>query len=223
MDRIFIQINQTVSSPGEDVLYNMLRRPVFNKEKLEEREKLIHFFDTHEKERTDLQLILASIGKTRLGSLADTVLALNDAPVINMKIHILMLAALLLSIFVLLPLYPMVGFLVFMCLMIANISIYYASAGQKVIETYMDCFNHLLKMLEAADQMQIVKYPEARKQMEVIAEGKKEFRRFRKKANSDYRKKCRFRGPFPITDELSADGISCGYSGIQFRIKGNKR
>ena len=182
MDRIFIQINQTVSSPGEDVLYNMLRRPVFNKEKLEEREKLIHFFDTHEKERTDLQLILASIGKTRLGSLADTVLALNDAPVINMKIHILMLAALLLSIFVLLPLYPMVGFLVFMCLMIANISIYYASAGQKVIETYMDCFNHLLKMLEAADQMQIVKYPEARKQMEVIAEGKKEFRRFRKKA-----------------------------------------
>lgn len=44
MDRIFIQINQTFSSPGEDVLYNMLRRPVFNKEKLEEREKLIHFF-----------------------------------------------------------------------------------------------------------------------------------------------------------------------------------
>ncbi len=36
MDRIFIQINQTVSSPGEDVLYNMLRRPVFNKEKLKD-------------------------------------------------------------------------------------------------------------------------------------------------------------------------------------------
>ena len=160
MDRIFIQINQTFSSPGEDVLYNMLRRPVFNEEILEEREKLIHFFDTHEKERTDLQLILASIGKTRLGSLADTVLALNDAPVINIKIHILMLVALLVSIFVLLPMYPMMGFLVFMCLMIANIAIYYASAGQQVIEAYMDCFNHLLKMLEAADQMQIVKYPE---------------------------------------------------------------
>ena len=182
MDRIFIQINQTFSSPGEDILYNILRRPVFNEEILEEREKLIHFFDTHEKERTDLQLILASIGKTRLGSLADTVLALNDAPVINIKIHILMLVALLVSIFVLLPMYPMMGFLVFMCLMIANIAIYYASAGQQVIEAYMDCFNHLLKMLEAADQMQIVKYPEAQKQMEAIAEGKKEFRRFRKKA-----------------------------------------
>ena len=93
-----------------------------------------------------------------------------------------MLVALLVSIFVLLPMYPMMGFLVFMCLMIANIAIYYASAGQQVIEDYMDCFNHLLKMLEAADQMQIVKYPEAQKQMEAIAEGKKEFRRFRKKA-----------------------------------------
>ena len=182
LDQIFMQINQTVSSPGEDVLYNMLRRPVFDKDTLEERERLVHFFDTHEKERTDLQLILASIGKTRLGSLADTVLALNDAPVLDMKIHVLMLVALLASIFVLLPLHPMMGFLVFMCLMIVNIGIYYASVGQKVIETYMDCFNHLLKMLEAADQMQIVKYPEARKQIEAIAEGKKEFRRFRKKA-----------------------------------------
>lgn len=84
-----------------------------------------------------------------------------------------MLVALLVSIFVLLPMYPMMGFLVFMCLMIANIAIYYASAGQQVIEAYMDCFNHLLKMLEAADQMQIVKYPEAQKQMEAIAEGKR--------------------------------------------------
>lgn len=222
MDRIFIQINQTFSSPGEDILYNILRRPVFNEEILEEREKLIHFFDTHEKERTDLQLILASIGKTRLGSLADTVLALNDAPVINIKIHILMLVALLVSIFVLLPMYPMMGFLVFMCLMIANIAIYYASAGQQVIEAYMDCFNHLLKMLEAADQMQIVKYPEAQKQMEAIAEGKR-IPPFPEKSLSDHRQKCRFRRSFSAADELCADGISCGHSGIQFPIKRNQR
>ena len=44
MDRIFIQINQTVSSPGEDVLYNMLRRPVFNKEKRERTEKPFSLF-----------------------------------------------------------------------------------------------------------------------------------------------------------------------------------
>ena len=93
-----------------------------------------------------------------------------------------MLAALLSSLFILLPMYPMAGFLVFLCLMIANIAIYYASIGQKVIEAYLDCFNHLLKMLGAADEMQTVDWPEVKKQMEAIREGKKEFSRFRKKA-----------------------------------------
>ena len=112
MDRVFMQMNQTVSSPGEDVLYDMLRRPAFDKKILEEREKEIRFFDTHEQERTELQLMLASVGKTRIGSLSDTVLALKDAPVIDLKIHIVMLAALLSSLFILLPMYPMAGFLV---------------------------------------------------------------------------------------------------------------
>lgn len=182
MDRVFMQMNQTVSSPGEDVLYDMLRRPAFDKKILEERETEIRFFDTHEQERTKLQLMLASVGKTRIGSLSDTVLALKDAPVIDLKIHIVMLAALLSSLFILLPMYPMAGFLVFLCLMIANIAIYYASIGQKVIEAYLDCFNHLLKMLGAADEMQTVDWPEVKKQMDAIREGKKEFSRFRKKA-----------------------------------------
>ena len=39
MDRIYMLINQTVSSPGEDVLYDMLRRPLFNKEDIEKREE----------------------------------------------------------------------------------------------------------------------------------------------------------------------------------------
>ena len=140
MDRVFMQMNQTVSSPGEDVLYDMLRRPAFDKKILEEREKEIRFFDTHEQERTELQLMLASVGKTRIGSLSDTVLALKDAPVIDLKIHIVMLAALLSSLFILLPMYPMVGFLVFICLMIANIAIYYASIGQKVMGSLSGLF-----------------------------------------------------------------------------------
>ena len=84
-----------------------------------------------------------------------------------------MLAALLSSLFILLPMYPMAGFLVFICLMIANIVIYYASIGQKVIEAYLDCFNHLLKMLGAADEMQTVDWPEVKKQMDLTIDKKK--------------------------------------------------
>ena len=59
MDRLYKMVNQTVSSPGEDVLYDMMRRPVFSREELEEREKLVEFFSSHTKEREEMQLHLS--------------------------------------------------------------------------------------------------------------------------------------------------------------------
>ena len=43
----------------------------------------------------------------------------------------------------------------------------------KVIEAYLDCFNHLLKMLGAADEMQTVDWPEVKKQMDLTIDKKK--------------------------------------------------
>ena len=51
MDEIFIRMNNTLSSCGEDVLYQMLRQPQMHREVLEERERLIAYFQTHEEER----------------------------------------------------------------------------------------------------------------------------------------------------------------------------
>ena len=56
-------LNQTVSSPGEDYLYYMLRTPEFGEDKLVERERLYSFFREHEKERRKVQEILAHIRK----------------------------------------------------------------------------------------------------------------------------------------------------------------
>ena len=49
MDRVYMLVNQTVSSPGEDVLYDMMRRPVFSEEEMKRRDRLVEFFATHEK------------------------------------------------------------------------------------------------------------------------------------------------------------------------------
>ena len=49
MDRIFMLMNQTVSSAGEDYLYAMLHRPEFSEERLKERERLFCFFEKEEK------------------------------------------------------------------------------------------------------------------------------------------------------------------------------
>lgn len=51
MDEIFIRINNTLSSCGEDVLYQILRQPQMDRNVLDERERLIAYFQTHEEER----------------------------------------------------------------------------------------------------------------------------------------------------------------------------
>ena len=182
MDRLYKMVNQTVSSPGEDVLYDMMRRPVFSQEELDAREKLVEFFSSHEKEREEMQLYLSKVGKTRLGSLSDTVLALNSSPKVKTGIHVFMLTLILLDLAVLLPLNPLVGFFLFLVLMVANITIYYAGNDRSLIEAYLDCFTHLLRMLSVAEEMKNVKWPEVRKQMEAIVEAKAAFAGLSRKA-----------------------------------------
>lgn len=65
MNSIFKKMNNTESSPGEQYLYNMLREPLYDEKKLEERNNLISFFQEHEDERKKIQYILAKLGKAR--------------------------------------------------------------------------------------------------------------------------------------------------------------
>lgn len=182
MDRLYKMVNQTISSPGEDVLYDMMRRPVFSQEKINKREELIDFFSKHEKEREHMQLLLSQIGKTRLGSLSDTVLALKSSPKVKTRVHWFMLALLTLNTAVLLPVNPVVGFFVFIVLMTTNITIYYAGNDRKLIEAYLDCYAHLLRMLSVADKIKNVQWPETKKQMAAISEAREVFKGLNRKA-----------------------------------------
>lgn len=182
MDRVYMLVNQTVSSPGEDVLYDMMRRPVFSEEEMKRRDRLVEFFATHEKERVEMQLCLFRVGKTRLGSLSDTVLALKEAPTIKTGIHVAMLIVLLFTLFVVVPFAPLQGMLALLVLCTGNISAYYAGKSHKITEIYMDCFSNLLGMLKTADEMKHISWKEVEPQMKAIREARKVFSRLRKKA-----------------------------------------
>lgn len=182
MDRVYMLVNQTMSSPGEDVLYAMMRFPVFSKEEAERRDALVDFFRTHEEERTQMQLMLASIGKTRLGSLTDTVFALEGAPKVSTKMHWLMCILLLACLFVGLPFNPLAGFLAFFLLSTGNVIYYYTGKDRTIIDAYLECFTRLLCMLKTADQMETVKWPQVQPQMQCIREGKAELKKLRKRA-----------------------------------------
>lgn len=64
MDDIFKKINNTQSTAGQEVLYDMLRTPVYSQAVLTKRDKVIDFFKKNEKERYDIQFILGKLGKS---------------------------------------------------------------------------------------------------------------------------------------------------------------
>lgn len=181
MDKIYMLVNQTMSSPGEDVLYSAMRTPVFDRDIIEKREKLICFFADNKDKREKMQLLLSDVGKTWHGSLSDTILALEDAPLVSTRLHWGMLAALLFSLIILMPAVPLYGFLLLIILSSLNVVIYYTGKDKMKIEAYLDCFGSLLRMLSLAAQADTVNWPETAEQMEKIRRGRYAFRFIKKR------------------------------------------
>jgi len=64
MDDVFKIINNTQSTAGAELLYDILRNPLYEKEKLNKRDNLIEYFRKNEKERKEVQYILGKLEKS---------------------------------------------------------------------------------------------------------------------------------------------------------------
>ena len=62
MDNVFKKINNTQSTVGNEILYDILRNPLKDKSKLIKRDNIIEYFSENEKERIDLQLLFSRLG-----------------------------------------------------------------------------------------------------------------------------------------------------------------
>ncbi|MBO3444942.1 DNA mismatch repair protein MutS [Clostridium sp. CCUG 7971] len=65
MDDIYKKINNTQSSAGRDVLYTMLRCPLYDKEALSKRDKVIDYFRNDEEKRREIQYTLGKLGESK--------------------------------------------------------------------------------------------------------------------------------------------------------------
>lgn len=109
-------------------------------------------------------------------------MALENAPTVRAGFHWLILVALLLTLFVLLPLYPVAGLLLFVLLSTGNVIYYYAGNDRARIGAFLDCFSSFLRMLDMAEKMDNVDWPETKKQMEQISNSKKALAGLKKRA-----------------------------------------
>jgi DNA mismatch repair ATPase MutS len=65
MDKVYSGIDRTISSPGEEIFYHMLRETIDDMKVLKDRDKLIEFFRNNNEAREKIQLQLFKLGRKK--------------------------------------------------------------------------------------------------------------------------------------------------------------
>lgn len=177
MDRIFMLMNQTVSSAGEDYLYAMLHRPEFSEERLKERERLFCFFEKEEKTRIRCQQILTTLRKPRGLSLYQSIHVEKDcqvgSPIREILSCVLFFASLVA--FMVVPAYGVFAFLA-----VSGINIITYLKGKEEINRYLGGFRSVMQLIGCADTLEKAGISELSEYTKRLKDCKKALGSFRK-------------------------------------------
>lgn len=157
MDTIYMMMNQTASSMGEDYLYALLRRLEISEDELKKREELITYFQENKKEREELHLEFHLMGKIKKFSLYEYINQVEKIPEHNPIASIFMAFSLVLSIvlmgisvFGIIP--GVYGVVLFVCTIINNVFFYFNRKSR--ISKYFNVFMYIIRMLKGAKELQ---------------------------------------------------------------------
>ena len=176
MDRIFMLMNQTVSSAGEDYLYAMLHRPEFSEERLKERERLFCFFKKEEKTRIRCQQMLTTLRKPRGLSLYQSIHVEKDCQVGSPIREILSCALFFASLvaFMIVPAYGVFAFLA-----VSGINIITYLKGKEEINRYLGGFRSVMQLIGCADTLEKAEISELSEYTKRLKDCKKALGSFR--------------------------------------------
>ncbi len=179
MDRIYQAFNQTSCAMGEEYLYDLLRRPLYEKQALKERERLIAFFAERTEERIRLATALAKIGKFPQISLYEYYQRAMDLTSLSVLPDLLQAVFLLLAI----PLtffVPAVGGSAIALLVAVNVVTYFQR--KKRIEPYLQVVAFLVRLTRQAEELRSLSLPGLEAYQETILTGAAAFANFRRGA-----------------------------------------
>lgn len=151
MDQIYMLINNTQSSLGEEYLFSLLKKPSFSEEELKERDRLIKFFLNKEDKRIDLQLLLRKMGKLTHISVYKYINLLDNHKVESNIPHYIMAFGLIIS-FGILFVNPALGAVLILLFLGNNIYQYYKKKA--TIENYLTVFAYILRLLQCAQDIE---------------------------------------------------------------------
>lgn len=156
MDRIFMLLNHTESSIGEEYLYCLLRKLQYTKNSLEERNRLITFFSEHPRERKLIQKKLRMMGKLKDISFYEyinRVDALKPHKPYMDYLCLFLLPAAIATLFI--PGIGSYGFGIVTAVLVFNIILYYRRKGQ--ISVFFNVFSYILRLLAYMEELSKVK------------------------------------------------------------------
>jgi DNA mismatch repair ATPase MutS len=174
MDEIYMEMNNTNSSIGEEYLYALLRKPCFSEEELQERNRLMKFFTDHTEKRVELQTRLHNMGKLRSISVFEYINRLEAQEAESNLIHYLLDLGFLLSI-ALIFVNPGLGGVGTFAFAIINIFHYYSCRAK--IENYIMVFSYILRLLDNTKAIIRLDIPEIK---EYIGRLREDIRHFNK-------------------------------------------
>lgn len=144
MDNIFMLLNNTYSSAGEEYLYKILRTPEFDEKVLIERNKLASYFEENKEEAFKLQEIFAGLGRTKAISLTEFIDRFASLEKRSNLKHIILDFLFIISL-VMLFIKPIAGMIMLMVMVFVNIGTYYMEKAK--IESYFNCLKYLMDMI----------------------------------------------------------------------------
>ncbi|HHW48265.1 MAG TPA: DNA mismatch repair protein MutS [Clostridiaceae bacterium] len=147
MDKIFMRLNNTQSTVGEEYLYYLLRRPLFEEKELKERERLISFFQQNTEQRIKLQYILAGLGKRKFISITDYFYCDEKMVTVNGKLYKVLAISLILSPLILIV-NPYIGLFSILGLLFTNMTVYYKAKNE--ISMHLESLSYLVNMINCA-------------------------------------------------------------------------
>lgn len=177
MDDVFKKINNTQSTAGQEVLYDMLRTPVYSQAVLTKRDKVIEFFKKNEKERYDIQFILGKLGKSNELYITNCLFNKEDNSRSNL-LKFRLLAWIPIISLLLLLIHPMFLILT-VCCVVLNVFI---SQRNKVENYDANGFSYMISLINAANKIKEKNIFEIDENIDSIDESLKKLKNIKRKS-----------------------------------------
>lgn len=181
MDRVYMLLNHTESSVGEEYLYNMLRKPQNNADKLLERNRLIIYFQEHPKERMMIQKKLMLMGKLKDISFYEYINRVDALETHKPYLHIFCMFLLPISLCTMLI--PGIGnYTIGLAALslIFNVVTYYRRKAK--IEIFFSVFSYILRSLSFIEELSALPIKDLSTYLKELKTNMGTFQRFRRGA-----------------------------------------